>query len=119
MKDNEFMGIIKIIFKTDDDLNQAIQNKLSIFRQKYIVETFQPKPRVIRCMRCQRFGHVARVCREKNPICGKCTSTTHETKNCAELEENYKCHHCHGNHATGDKECPQMIEKLDELIKRR
>ena len=46
-KDGEFMGIIKVKFKQENDLNDAITNKITIFQQKYIVEKFKPKPSVI------------------------------------------------------------------------
>ena len=118
-KQDQFMGIIKIKFKTENQYAEAKQNKVAIFRQKYILEKYNPKPKVIICMKCQRFGHIARLCRETDPICGKCSSRNHDTRGCGQTEQNYKCHHCDGNHATGDKKCPHMIERLEEIINRR
>ena len=113
--DDGFMGIIKIKFKTEQQFEAAKQNKIKIFEQIYHVEKYKSKRRVIRCMNCQRFGHIQRLCRQENPICAKCTSEDHETRDCVVLEAEYKCHHCGGNHETGNKRCQVMIDKLEEL----
>ena len=96
-----------------------MQNNVSIFNQRYRVEVYKPKPRIIKCNKCQRFGHVERICREDKPVCGKCTSRNHETKDCVVESENYKCHHCDGNHITGNNECEVMKEKMEERKNQR
>ena len=113
-----FTGTIKLIFKDDETLQSAITNRLSIFQQRYIVELFKSKPRVIKCNYCQRIGHISRICRSKKTQCGKCSSNEHETKDCKTSSINYKCAHCDGNHITGDKECEVMKLKLEEIMNR-
>ena len=76
------------------------------------------KPRVIKCNRCQKLGHVSRVCRAQSPKCGKC-GNAHETTNCTVSQEEYKCCHCSENHETGNSECEFMKKKLDEIKSRR
>ena len=112
------MGIIKVTFTNETDLNKALDDRISLYNQRYIVEKYIAKPRVIRCMKCQRFGHIERLCHE-TAVCGKCGRQDHETNTCNEVKENYKCHHCKGNHATGDRECAIMKEKLQDLTNRR
>ena len=50
---------------------------------------------VIICHHCQKMGHMASKCPDKNdgksPICGKCADT-HETRKCNEIEK--KCVNC-------------------------
>ena len=113
--------MIKVIFKTEDDLKQAIANKFTISHRKYIVEEFIQKPRVIKCNICQRFGHVSRLCRSKNnPRCGKCSQEGHETKNCNTDPAEHKCFHCQQNdHVAGSYSCPIVQEKLQELRERQ
>ena len=113
-KNDKFMGIIKVKFKSTEELDEAMANKISIFNQKYKVERYIAKRRIIRCMKCQIFGHIARLCTGKT-VCGKCSSKTHETKDCNAPETEYKCFHCKGNHMTGDKTCQVIIEKWEEL----
>ena len=114
-KNEEFMGIIKIKFENNEDLSHAMTNRLSIFNERYKVEDYIAKRRVIRCMRCQTFGHVARLCLKPKPVCGKCTSNSHETNKCTIAEDNYKCYHCKENHMSGDKNCRVIKEKEEEL----
>ena len=66
-------------------------------------------------MKCQIFGHIARNCWAAKPVCGKCTSTNHETGKCNVSEDKYKCHHCKGNHRTGDRNCQVIIDKWEQL----
>ena len=117
-KDNKFTGTIKISFKDEKTLQDAIENRIKIFNQVYIMELFKMKPRVIKCYYCQKFGHIGRVCRANSPKCGKC-GQSHETKSCNVLQESYKCCHCEGNHITGDPECEVIKSKLEEIANRR
>ena len=119
-KDGTFTGMIKIKFKEEADLKQAIENKFNLFNRKFFIEPFIQKPKVIKCNTCQRFGHVTRICRSKrNPVCGKCSKVGHETKNCIVQEQDYKCYHCNKNHITGSYKCEKVQEKLQEIIARR
>ena len=117
-KQNRFTGTIKITFKDEKALQNAIESRINIFNQKYVIEVFKMKPRVIKCNRCQKLGHVSRVCRAPSPKCGKC-GNSHETTTCTVPSENYKCYHCAENHETGNSECEVMKQKLDEIKKRR
>lgn len=118
-KDEEFTGMIKVVFKDEVDLNNAIAAKFTIGNRKYIIEPFIYKPKVIKCNTCQRFGHVSRLCRAKNkPVCGKCCQN-HETKNCRTNEDEYKCYHCSKtDHTSGSHSCEKYKEKLQELMDR-
>lgn len=119
-KDGNFTGMIQIKFKDEDELKQVIENKFDLFHRKFIIEPFKQKPKVIKCNTCQRFGHVSRICRNKNnPVCGKCSKVGHESENCNIPEEEYKCYHCHQNHITGSYKCGKVQEKLDEIMSRR
>ena len=115
-KNDEFMGIIKITFNTPEDLTRTMNERIKIFEQRYLVEEYIFQPRVIKCNKCQNFGHIARLCRGAER-CGKC-SNNHNTKNCTAEPNDYCCFHCKENHQTGDKECQVMKEK-EELIKNR
>ena len=120
-KDDEFTGTIKIVFNKNEDLVKAMKNPIKIFEQRYRVEEYEYRPRVIKCNYCQRFGHVSRVCRSREkgkPVCGKCTSSNHETKDCTEVPAGYKCAHCDGKHETGDKDCEIFRYKLEEIRNR-
>ena len=115
-KNEKYLGIIKITFNTPEDLLDVLTNRIKIFEQRYLVEEFIFQQRVIKCNKCQIFGHVARLCRGEER-CGKC-GNSHGTKDCTTQSEDYICFHCKGNHQTGDKECPDMKKKLESIKNR-
>ena len=120
-KHDQFTGMIKVTFKDEDELNNAIANKFKISRRLYIVEPFKHKPRVIKCNTCQRFGHISRLCRSKDkPVCGKCSCEGHETRDCTKGEEEWRCFHCgKDDHITGSYTCEKVKEKYRELLERQ
>ena len=60
-------------------------------------------PPPLRCFKCQRFGHVAAICRGK-PRCGKCGGEDHEYCQCKE-GTSIKCCNCGGEHSAAYKGC--------------
>ena len=120
-RNDKFTGTLKIEFNSEEDYERASNNKVKIGRQRYIMERYHYRPRVIICKYCQMFNHVARICRNRakeRPKCGKCAEVDHETKDCTKEREHYKCSHCEGNHETGHKECEVMKAKLESIIDR-
>ena len=116
-KGGEFLGLIKVTFKDENELEEVIANKFTLGRRKYLVEKFQHKPRVIKCNICQAFGHIALRCRnKKKPNCGKCGEAGHESLNCIEEEENHQCYHCKTkDHKTGSYKCKKVQEILEVI----
>ena len=79
-RDNKFTGTLKVTFKERKDLVDAINDRINIFQQRYIIEEFKPSPRVIKCNIYQGFGHIAKRCRREKAKCGKCGKENHEMK---------------------------------------
>ena len=114
-RDQRFTGTIKVKFSSEEELNQAMQNRLDIFEQKYRVERYIFKPRVIMCRKCQKYGHLDRVCHRENPVCGKCKSSEHHTDNCTVEDGQFKCYHCDGKHQAGSRSCLVQQAKEEEI----
>ena len=74
-----------------------------------------------RCNICQHFGHYARDCPTKEPICGKC-GEDHHTNNCS--NPNPRCINCtrsdveDTNHHAISHMCPTMIAKQKSMNNR-
>ena len=116
-KGGNFHGTVKLTFKTRENLLDAISERMTIFNQRFILEEFKHVPRVIKCNRCQAFGHIARRCRSDTSQCGKCGEKGHESNTCSSSIK--KCVHCKkDDHITGDKSCEVMKQKLDEIKSR-
>ena len=69
------------------------------------------RPRVVRCFKCQRYGHAAENCKSKErcPRCGE----EHKWANCPN-KENPKCANCGGNHSAAYQGCPNY-KKAKEI----
>ena len=109
-------GTVKVTFNSQKDLQDVTLDRIKIFAQRYLMEEYKPSPRVIKCHRCQGFGHIARLCRSNLPKCGKCGETSHESDSCTSSV--LKCAHCNENHITGDKSCKVMKQKLEQIKER-
>ena len=107
--DQSFNGMIKLEFSSREVMMEVIRDKIRFCNQRYIVEEFKRKPRVIKCSKCQGWGHIHRYCKNA-PKCGKCAEN-HETKSCT-ITSGFKCAHCKKNHQAGSYECAVYKEKL-------
>jgi len=60
--------------------------------------------RVTHCLECQRYGHIARICRGPT-TCAECAGE-HLTEACTKgPETSRKCASCKGNHRLGSQQC--------------
>ena len=107
--DKSFSGMIKVEFDSRGSLMDMIQDRISLGNQRYIVEEFRRKPRVIKCNKCQSWGHIHRYC-TKAAKCGKCAGD-HETISC-EKTSGFKCAHCGKDHCAGSYSCEVFKAKL-------
>ena len=77
----------------------------------YGVSLYVPPPQ--RCFKCQRFGHVAAVCKGKQR-CGRC-SGDHEYGKCEEGAK-LKCCNCGGKHSSAYRGCE--VSNKAEVVQR-
>lgn len=69
-------------------------------------------PPVKQCLRCLRYGHIAKFCKnaERCSICGK----DHSFKVCTVSTKDAVCCHCNGNHIAISSTCPIKQQKITE-----
>ena len=115
-RNGSLTGTIKLIF-TDHEAYKQVMEKggIHICGGKYRMEQFISKPKVIRCFKCQAYGHISFFCRAKDSRCGKCCGEGHESKDCTAEIKKPACYHCKGSHYTGSKICPEF-QKVEEKI---
>ncbi|KAM3957317.1 LOW QUALITY PROTEIN: uncharacterized protein ACR2FA_008698 [Aphomia sociella] len=78
---------------------------------------------VVRCLKCQQYGHVSKYCNESKSTCAHC-SGQHDTRECTKIKETeFKpvCASCRrlkkaDNHKTGSQSCPTYCSRLQQLI---
>ena len=75
--------------------------------------------KVVQCYRCQKYGHTAAICYNKDVKCRFC-SKNHESKNC-DQKNNLKCANCGENHKSSAYNCKirqgHIIQKNKWLLK--
>ena len=105
-KTNEMQSSTTVLlhFTCSDLPEKVVIGYMSFKTQIYI-----PKP--LRCFKCNRFGHVASKCKNKDR-CSRCGGE-HTWKTC---ENNQKCVNCGGNHSAASKICPKYAKEA-EIIK--
>ena len=103
-KNGKKVGSLIIEVPTATAANRLITEGLVFGNEIKECERFVREARVTQCYNCQRFGHIARVCRN-NTTCANCAGL-HSTRNCsAPRETTRKCALCKESHGAWDKEC--------------
>lgn len=85
------------------------RDRIYIGWQSCRIKDYNP---VVRCYKCQSFGHVAKYCRQKDR-CSHCAEE-HELKSCKNLEQPARCVNCltvkkEANHQINSPKCPEFI----------
>ncbi|KAK6318278.1 hypothetical protein J4Q44_G00115690 [Coregonus suidteri] len=88
--------------------DRVLPNKVTKGYMSYYVRAYVPKP--LRCYKCQRFGHVATVCKEKKR-CARCGGE-HEYGKCGEGVQP-KCCNCGGAHSVAYSGCEAMKKTVE------
>lgn len=70
-------------------------------------------PPVKQCLKCLRFGHIAKYCKNSQK-CSICTES-HHFKSCVIDMNNAKCANCKGNHIAVSSQCPIKQQKVEEI----
>lgn len=69
-------------------------------------------PPVKQCLKCLRYGHIAKFCRN-DEVCSICT-LKHNFKNCTADRTKPKCANCNGEHVAISSSCPIKKAKIEE-----
>ncbi|XP_030837430.1 uncharacterized protein LOC115922547 [Strongylocentrotus purpuratus] len=80
--------------------NESKPTKVNFLYESYTVDTYNPP--VVRCHKCQLFGHVQKYCK-KEIRCVRC-GEKHAFEQCQKKEEP-KCFRCNQNHSAAYKGC--------------
>lgn len=85
------------------------RDRLYIGWQSCRVKDYNP---VVRCYKCQQYGHVAKYCRNKS-VCSHCAEN-HDIKECKNKNRPAKCSNCimakrAADHQLNDSKCPEYI----------
>ena len=96
-----------------DGANALIREGLVLEGELKEVELFDAQCLVMRCYRCQKYGHNARNCKNQQR-CGHCAAPGHGHEECQfkDQEAKRRCANCIGKHIAGSRECPKQEEEI-------
>lgn len=114
-KKDQRVATLRVFHKDAESANSILREGAQIFNKR--VEPKRPRKEPIRCLKCQRFGHERRDCRDDSPTCAKCAGS-HDTNECKSPRENYNCANCHRSHASFNRDCAKFWEKCREMDQR-
>lgn len=86
-----------------------LHDKVFIGYMSYEVKMYIPPP--VRCYKCQKYGHIAAICKGKMR-CSKC-SGEHEYGQC-DKEAKLKCCNCGGEHSSAYRGC-EVNKRMQEI----
>lgn len=106
-RDNRETLVIECMAKIRNVIRQ--RDRLYIGWQSCGIKDFNP---LVRCYKCQSFGHVAKHCRGKT-VCPQCAEP-HELSECKNKTKYPKCANCFAGkkdskHCTGHVKCPEFV----------
>jgi hypothetical protein len=106
-----------IEFKSAEAANDVMVRGIRIHGAHLNVEKCRREP--IRCLKCHRWGHIAKDCRSETDTCGTCGDGGHRTSECKHEQLKRRCISCNTEgHASWDRGCPTFRRKCAELNKR-
>jgi len=92
--------------------NKLISTGLYLNHSKLCAHKDKKEP--LRCLKCQRWGHFSKDCKEEKDTCGTCGGP-HQEHLCNAYQTNY-CINCKStSHGSLDKGCPDYMKRLEEL----
>lgn len=96
--------------------NEIIKNgKIRLGISYFPSKKYEPK-KVIQCHKCQRYGHIARICKSIVEVCGNC-GENHLTNACSDTGK-MKCVNCGDKAPSYHRNCIKKIELEKEIRKK-
>ena len=92
--------------------NHIIKQGLTINREN--LRAYKDKKEPLRCLKCQKWGHVARTCKADKDTCGSCAEN-HRSSACPSEKPPF-CVNCNSaDHSSSSRKCPEFLRKCQDL----
>ena len=126
----DFLDQAKLVFKTGRrdgpeanwimEVTSTVRNKLRTTEKLYILTRrckILDYVALSRCFNCQRYGHIAKYCKNAKPTCAHCAEEGHTIKECRKTTKAQKCAACRAvgrpHDHKADKNCPTYLLALE------
>ena len=104
-KNGKLTTLVLVKLKNEGEEQYAKRYGIKIDNKiKNIREYVNKEKLIIRCFKCNKFGHLSNSCKNNNSLCPRCGSNTEKCKsNCP--KQHWKCVDCLGNHSAAWEGC--------------
>jgi len=93
-----------------DVFDKLLSTKLVINNKTCVIEK-ERSVKVIRCFHCQRFGHIARNCKNFAK-CEFCADSHRTDETCV---YDVQCVNCRGRHPASSSQCPAYLKRYETI----
>lgn len=109
------------------EVEPAVRNHLATTKDKLFIDwatcRFIDDVDIVRCLKCQQFGHISKFCTSTTPACANCAGE-HDTRACPNKNTpdfKFSCIACKrfkkpSDHRCGSQQCLTYKLKLEQLI---
>ena len=101
--------VVKV--KCSETLFDKLLNTKLVINNKVCVTEKRRAVKVIRCYNCQRFGHIAKNC--KNDTKGEFCAQSHSISDICVCDVH--CANCSGNHPSSSSLCPAYLKRYETI----
>jgi hypothetical protein len=136
IKESDFLADIRIVRRRQAaygrkwigiELSPEIRRHFIATKEKLFIDfaacRFIDDVEIVRCLKCQQYGHVSKYCSEAKSTCAICADQ-HDTRECPKTnDKSFKpvCASCkrfkkNDDHKTGSQSCPTYASRLQHLI---
>jgi hypothetical protein len=111
----------KKAFSDAHNRNSFVKIGLQIDAMHFAAEKANQNSNPTQCLKCMRFGHVAKYCKAPSSICARC-GDKHSIEQCSNTNQKLCCSNCKGEHFATSKDCPlykkQQQQRIHQTIDR-
>ena len=115
-RDSTKLGTVKIVLKSENDLGKALHQGLLIdfiyYKSKHFVQNGK---QIVRCFRCQKFGHISAKCHSAEN-CGHCIEN-HLLRYCPNENQESKCANYNLKNPANYIQCDVYFKQLQTVRK--
>jgi Zinc knuckle len=111
-REGQRFAFLSVGFSTREAANHALEYGIFIEGKQCRTKKALMDPR--RCMKCQKFGHIARDCKSIHDVCARCAGL-HRTGDQLCGTGELRCANCQeGGHGAADRQCRVFKERLHQ-----
>ncbi|KIK75541.1 hypothetical protein PAXRUDRAFT_111327, partial [Paxillus rubicundulus Ve08.2h10] len=109
---NQPIAHVLLQFSEPCPANKVLKEGLYVCKEK--LSPHKDKKEHIRCVKCQRWRHIAANCHADHDTCATCRGE-HRSSSCKTHDTHYGINCEDNSHSSGDRHCPAYVQECAAL----